>query len=63
MGFTDWLKNEDHPNGLASAFNTWLEYVGIYRGEAFSNVFDTYTEPVESKEDRYGGFPPLRSDL
>lgn len=56
--FTDWLKDKEY-HCLEVAFRAFLEDIGAYRGEAYTNLYDTYREPVEPKEDRWGGFPPL----
>jgi len=55
--FTDWLKDRTF-HDLESAFLTYLEDIGVYQGEDYTNINDTFKVP-EQKEDRWGGFPPL----
>lgn len=57
QGFTEWLKEHKHIT-LDEAFHKYLEYIGIYRGEDYTNILDEY-RPVEPRDDRWGGFPPL----
>jgi len=59
QGFIEFLKTERHPKSLQDAFNQWMGGIPQFQGEAYTNLYDTYREPVEPKEDRWGGFPPL----
>jgi len=66
QGFTGWLKKHKHDKSLAGAFKSWLQDIGEYNGEIFTNIVDLYpkqSEPEKQSEDRYGGFPPLIGDL
>jgi len=56
--FTDWLKDRDYCC-LESAFRAYLEDIGIYQGEDYTNINDTFKVPNKPKEDRWDGFPPL----
>ena len=55
--FTDWLKKRKF-QCLESAFRAYLEDIGIYQGEDYTNIYDIF-KVLEQKEDRWGGFPPL----
>ena len=60
--FTDWLKTRDFDE-LGKAFTEYLQETGIYQGEDYTNINDTYSMPKQPKEDRWNGFPPLIGDL